>query len=190
MKNIEFITLKENNIDDFAEARNKLLDTSRSEWVFFVDSDETISKELKKEIEDLDPKDFSGFYVKRNIFFLGQRIGTDRVLRLGKKNAGRWKRKVHEVWKINGNIGVLKNYITHKTAKDLHTYLEKMNKYSDIHASENLRERKRSNLIKIICYPKLKFVQNILSGRGLVFSLMQSLHSFLGWAKQWELQKK
>lgn len=190
MKNYQIITLNEKEITDFAKARNRLLKKAKSEWVLFLDTDETLSKELINEIEKLDVNGYNGFYIKRKIVFLGNEIGEDRVLRLGKKDLGLWKRKVHEIWNIKGNVGILKNYIIHNTATDLRTYIEKMNKYSSIHAKENMREGKKSNIAKIIIYPKAKFILNILQGRGFLFSMLQSFHSFLGWAKLWELTLK
>jgi hypothetical protein len=190
MKNIEVITLKKDRIIDFAKERNLLLKNAKSDWVLFVDTDEVLSRALKIEIENLDPKNFDGFYIKRKIIFLGHEIGEDKVLRLGKRKAGKWKRAVHETWEIKGNVSELKNYIVHNTANNLHNYIEKMNTYSSIHAIENQKEGKRSNLFKIVFYPKLKFIQNIFQGRGFVFSMLQSFHSFLGWTKLWELQKK
>ena len=74
---IEFITLNEPGIKDFALARNRILDRSKSVWVFFVDSDENISDELCDEILALDLTDYEGFYVKRKNYFLGKFIGTD-----------------------------------------------------------------------------------------------------------------
>ncbi|MCX6704407.1 MAG: hypothetical protein NTZ07_03080 [Candidatus Woesebacteria bacterium] len=186
---LDIITLNKPGITDFACARNELLRKVRSEWVLFLDSDEKLSSELEKEISRLNPEDNTGFYIKRKIIFLGKEIGEDKVLRLAKKNSGKWVRKVHETWQVKGKIGTLKNYIIHNTADNLHEDIEKMNRYSSIHAAENLKEGKRSNLFKMIFYPKLKFIQNILAGRGFVFSVLQSFHSFLGWAKQWELQK-
>jgi hypothetical protein len=120
---------------------------------------------------------------------LGKIIGEDKVLRLAKRNSGRWERKVHETWQIKGKVGILKNYIIHNTADSLHDYIGKINNYSSIHAKGNLSEGKRSSLFKIIFYPKIKFIQNLFEGRGFVFSMLQSFHSFLGWAKQWELKK-
>ena len=190
MINFSLVTLNRENITDFAKERNLLLKKAKSEWVFFLDTDETISEELRDEIKNLDPKDFSGFYVKRKIVFLGKYIGEDKVLRLGKKNSGRWERKVHEIWRIKGKTKTLSNYLIHDTANDLHSYIKKINKYSDLHAEENLHEGKRSSLFKIIFYPKAKFLQNMFYGRGFTFSMLQSFHSFLGWAKQWELQRK
>ena len=189
MKNFETLRLNQENIKDFAQARNRLLKRTKGEWVLFLDKDEKLSNSLSKEISDLDPAGYSGFYIKRKIIFLGREIGTDKVLRLAKKNSGFWVRKVHETWQVKGKVGMLRNYIIHNTAENLHDYIAKVNSYSSIHAAENRREGKRSNLFKIIFYPKIKFIQNFLAGRGFVFSLIQSFHSFLGWAKQWELQK-
>lgn len=190
MKYPEIITLNKPDIKDFSKERNYLLEKAKSEWVFFVDTDETVSENLKKEIQELDPKNFDGFYINRKILFMGRVIGEDKVLRLGRKNSGKWVREVHEVWDIKGKIGTLKNYIIHNTAKNLSFYIAKMNKYSDMHARANLIEGKKSSLFKIIFYPKVKFLQNLISGRGFVFSMLQSFHSFLSWSKQWELQKK
>lgn len=188
--NLEIIILKKEGISDFAKERNNLLAKSKAEWVFFVDTDETLTEELKSEIKKLDVQGFDGFYVKRKIIFLGKEVGEDKVLRIGKRDAGKWERKVHETWKIKGKVGTLRGYIIHNTALDLSSYIEKMNKYSDLHARENMREGKRASLFKIIFYPKAKFLQNFLKGRGFVFSMLQSFHSFLGWSKLWELQRK
>jgi glycosyltransferase involved in cell wall biosynthesis len=186
---LEIVTLNKSGITDFASARNLLLKKSKAEWVLFLDTDEKLSDELKKEISDLDPKNCNGFVIKRKIVFLGREIGEDHVLRLARRDFGRWVRKVHETWEVRGRIGTLNGYIIHNTASGLYDYIEKMNKYSSIHAAENIREGKYSNIFKMIFYPKLKFIQNILAGRGFVFSMLQSFHSFLGWTKQWELQK-
>ncbi len=190
MKNFQTLTLNKENITDFAKERNILLRKSKSDWVLFLDSDEKLSKELIKEISDLDASGYFGFFIKRKIIFLGREIGEDLVLRLGRRNSGKWERRVHETWNIKGKTGCLKNYIIHHTADNLHEYIEKINRYSDIHAKENIHEGKRSDILKIIFYPKAKFIQNLFQGRGFFFSMLQSFHSFLGWAKQWELQRK
>lgn len=186
---IQTLTLSKPDIRDFALERNRLLEKAKANWVLFLDTDEVLSDTLKKEIVNLKPLDYSGFYIKRKIYFLGKLIGGDKVLRLGRKNAGKWRRAVHETWEIKGRIGTMENYIVHNTATNLHDYIGKMNKYAYIHAAENLKEGKRSNIFKIIFYPKFKFLQNILSGHGFVFGMLQSFHSFLAWSELWILQK-
>jgi len=190
MNNFEILRLNSPGITDFASERNLLMGKSKSDWVLFLDTDEKISKELDQELKSLDTIGYSGFWIKRKIIFLGEEIGEDKVVRLGKKDAGKWNRAVHETWEIKGKIGTLKNYIVHSTAENLHEYVEKMNKYSTLHAIENKKEGKRSTLLKIIIFPKFKLLQNLFLGRGFTFSMLQSFHSFLGWTKLWELQRK
>lgn len=184
----EIITLKKDKITDFAKERNLLLAKSKASWVFFVDTDETVSKQLQKEIEetlnDSKANDYNGFYIKRKNYFLGQYSGTDRILRLAKKTKGQWKRRVHETWQVEGKVGELKNPLIHNTAKSLYEFIGKIDNYSTLHAKENFENGKRSNIGKIIFYPIFKFIQSILMGRGFVMSMLQSFHSFLAWSKQ------
>lgn len=185
------LTLKKPGITDFAKARNELLKDTESEWVFFVDTDEIVSNELKREIHRAieNESGITGFYVYRKNYFLGQYIGTDKILRLGRRDSGEWSRRVHEVWNIHGVLGELKTPLVHHTAHSLHEFIEKTNNYSTLHAEENLHSGKMSSLFKIIFFPIFKFCQSILMGRGFVFSMLQSFHSYLSWSKQWLLQK-
>ncbi|AKM83613.1 hypothetical protein A2422_01945 [Candidatus Woesebacteria bacterium RIFOXYC1_FULL_31_51] len=189
--NLEIITLDKKNISNFSLERNNLLEKSKSDWILFLDKDEIVTNELKNEIvNEINnlPNKYEGYYIKRRIKFLSKIIGHDRVLRLAKKNSGKWVRRVHEVWQVKGPIKQLKNYIIHTTAQNLHDYIEKINFQSDLHALENNKEGKKANLGKIIFYPILKLIYNLLLGRGFEFSLMQSLHSFLSWTKLYFLQ--
>ncbi len=185
MKNFEIITLNKKNITDFAKERNLLLKKARKEWVLFLDSDEKITPTLKSEIAEKILNDkFQGFYIRRKNYFLGKYTGTDKILRLGRKKAGGWVRRVHEIWRINGNIGELKNPIIHNTAGTVSEMITKINFYSTLHAKANKSEQKTANLFKIFFYPKIKFVQSIFMGRGMVFSILMAFHSFLSWSKQ------
>lgn len=186
--NFSTITLTNQKIDDFAEARNRLLKKAKTDWVLFLDSDEKISEGLKKEIESLAPSNKNGFYIKRKNYFCGIYSGTDRILRLGKKDAGYWTRAVHETWKIEGPLGELKNPITHNTAETVSEMIDKINRYSQMHALANKKEGKKSNLFKIVFYPKLMLFKSLFMGRGVVFSILQAFHSFLAWSNLWLMQ--
>jgi glycosyltransferase involved in cell wall biosynthesis len=192
MQDIEIITLNKPGITDFAKERNELLKKARREWVFFLDSDEVISPALRRELSQLNNnsiKSINAFYVKRKNYFLGTFVGADLLLRLARKDAGNWERRVHEVWKIKGKVGRLKNPIIHNTATSVDDMIAKINYYSTLHAQANLEEGKKSNIFKIIFYPKVKFVQSLLAGKGLVLSILMAFHSFLSWSKLWISQK-
>lgn len=172
------LILKKNNITDFAKARNELMKKSKGDWFLFLDSDETISNS-KFQISNK----FSSYQLTRKNYFLGQYVGSEKIIRLVKKNSGKWVRKVHEIFVPKRRAGYLPNVIVHNTANNLSDYINKINYYSDLHAKENKNEGKKSNLFKIIFYPISKFFVTLVKSGNIVFSIMQSLHSFLSWTK-------
>ena len=101
--------------DDFASQRNFGLSKAKGDWVLFVDADEIVTPQLKKEIlKYIDVFRCDGFYLRRQDFWGGKALNygeTSKVklLRLAKSKAGKWKRKVHEVWEVKGKVGELKN---------------------------------------------------------------------------------
>ncbi|MEK7166325.1 MAG: glycosyltransferase family 2 protein, partial [Patescibacteria group bacterium] len=107
------------HVNDFASLRNLGLELARNEWVFFLDADEEIPPELSQEIrEAITNKHKSGYLVKRKDYFLGKtlRYGETagvKLLKLGRKSAGNWRRRVHEVWDIKGEIGELEASLLH-----------------------------------------------------------------------------
>ena len=181
-KNIQTITLNKKNIKNFAAERNSLLNKSMSDWNLFLDFDEKLSKKINQ----LSSKSLNQYALIRKNYFLGQYIGTDKIIRLVKKGTGIWKRAVHELWIANdpSSVGTIdSSYIIHNTADNLSDYLVKINNYSTIHARENKKEGKTSSIFKIIFYPIGKFVVTLIKSKNVVFSIMQSLHSFLSWSK-------
>ena len=184
MKDLSILTLNNKDINDFANERNELLKTVKTKWVLFIDGDEKLSSPIKNISESYD-----GYILKRKNYFLRDYVGTDKIIRLAKKDAGKWKRAVHETWQIDsGKVGELDEFIIHNTAESLLSYLNKMNHYSGLHAKANLNEGKRSNLLKIIFFSIGKFIVTFFKSRHVTFSIIQSLHSYLSWTKLYFLQ--
>jgi glycosyltransferase involved in cell wall biosynthesis len=191
---------------DFAAQRNFGLQKANFDWVLFLDSDEHLSPALTKEIvrrlKFAKKKDVVGFCFKRKDFFINQWLNYGetagvKLLRLGKKNAGSWKGKVHETWEIKGKILEMKNPILHYPHKNLTTVLEKINFYTSIRAQELYQKGVKTNVFQLVIYPWLKFLKDYfwLQGfrdgtAGMVFSLIMSLHSFLVRAKLYLLWQR
>jgi len=190
--NISLITIKNKKIIDFAKERNRALRQAqgKGEWVLFLDSDEILTPELENEIKNLNPGRYGAYYIKRKNYFLGRYVGTDKIIRLIKKGSGKWRRLVHETYHPRGGteVGLLKNYLIHNTAKNLHAYIDKVNNYSTLHALANKKEGKKASVFKIIFYPIFKFIQTYAKSRHVVFSIIQSFHSFLSWSKLYFLR--
>lgn len=186
---MEIVTLRKQKINDFAKERNALLDNSKSDWVFFVDSDEVMSEKLREEINKaIKDKSVNGYFVARRNYFIGSFVGTDYIVRLGRKNKGSWQRSVHETWDIKGNVGRLESPLIHNTADNLRDYIGRMDYYSTLHAEANKKEGKKSNIFKILFYPLAKFFVTFFKSGNIVFSIMQSFHSFLAWSKLYFLR--
>src|SRR3989344_7867941 len=60
--------------DNFAQQRNFALKKAKGDWIFFLDADERVSDELKKEIKNSikESDDFAGYTLKRRDYFLGR----------------------------------------------------------------------------------------------------------------------
>ena len=128
-------------IKDFAKVRNDVLRRAKNEWVMFVDSDEKVTPALAGEIQKKGDslKDINGFYLKRRDRFLGKwlRFGETasvRLLRLGRKDAGRWERPIHETWMIGERTEELKNPILHYSHQSVDGMAEKLDRYAEIEA--------------------------------------------------------
>ena len=192
--------------DDFAAQRNyglKIVEEGPArrslgeggEWILFVDSDEVVSAGLAKEIQESMEIDCMGFYMKRQDWLFGKRLrhgetGRVRLLRLAKKDAGKWERTVHEVWNVNGITGELSHTLDHFPHPDVAQFINEINHYSTLNARYLYSKNVHVRWWHIIVYPKAKFFLDyiwylgFLDGTaGAIMALMMSLHSFLTRAK-------
>lgn len=192
--------------DNFTSQRNFGLEKATKDWVLFVDADERVSSRLKDEILSATRgsmgENYAGFRVKRKDLFLGKwlRFGETasvKLLRLAKKDAGKWRGKVHEVWQIKGRVKTLKYPLLHEREVSVAKFLERIDKYSSLRAKELFNRGLKTNVLLIIAYPLGKFLQNyilrlgLLDGMsGLVMAIMMSIHSFLVRAKLYLLWHK
>lgn len=193
--------------NDFAAQRNFACTKANGRWVFFVDADEQIPRELANEITQCvnDPiLPFSGFLVRRTDEIWGRKIlhgecGTIALLRLIKKGSGEWRRPVHETYHTldsREKIYQLKNALMHHPHQTLAEFISDVDRMSTIHAQANDKEEKRSTLFKILCFPVFKFIHNYVfkmgfrdGTQGFMIAAVMSFHSYLAWSKLWLTQK-
>lgn len=202
------LTLFEHLLEhDFSKQRNFGLDKAKGDWILFIDADERVSETLRDEIKNLisnsdRTEKLNGFYIRRVDFIWGKDLrygetGNIKLLRLARKDSGRWEGKVHEEWKIKGNVGELTNPLIHYPHQSISEFLKDINFYTGLRAQELYRRGERANFLSILIYPKMKFIQNyflklgILDGmEGLIFAITMSFHSFLVRGKLWSLWDK
>lgn len=189
--------------DNWAAQRNFALKKAKPGWVLFVDADERVTPELKKEIKKAITRGgVWGYFLKRRDLLFGQKLsfgepGRTKLLRLARRDAGTWQRQVHETWVIKGRVGELGGFLLHYPHQTITEFLTEINRYSSLHAQVLYQERVKTNLFQIISYPLGKFIQNYFfrlgfldKMPGLIVALFMSLHSFLARGKLFLLWQK
>lgn len=188
--------------NDFSELRNFGLSKAESDYVFYLDADERVTKELEKEIKEVlsSEKDYSAFRILRKNFYLGKNEWPyiEKLERLFKKESLKeWKGELHESPIYEGKLGELKGYINHYTHRDLDSMLEKTIKWS---TTESLL-RYNSNHPKMSWwrFPRVMitaFLSSYIKQQGykagtvgLIESMFQAYSAFITYAKLWELQR-
>lgn len=187
--------------DDYAAQRNAGLAQAKGNWVLFLDSDETVTTELAKELQSVSRAslDVAGYYLAREDKLWGRvmrhgETSNVRLLRFARKSSGEWVRPVHEVWKVKGIVGTLTHPLLHSPHPNVAQFLDKISRYSTINAAYLYKQKTPSLGIHILAYPVAKFFVNyigrlgFLDGtQGAIVAVMMSFHSFLTRAKLWLL---
>lgn len=135
---------------NWAHQRNWALDNLplAYEWVLFLDADERLTDELRKEIaHTLERPDagMAGYLIKRNYIFMGRWLKhggyqSDYILRLVKKDKTRSVCSgAREYMTLEGETGRLRGQMIHEDQKDLGVWIDKQNKLALMEAKELLR---------------------------------------------------
>ncbi|HRN96402.1 MAG TPA: glycosyltransferase family 2 protein [Candidatus Levybacteria bacterium] len=189
---------------DFAAQRNFALTKAHNEWVLFVDADERVSEKLAQEITNIqvtDSQEPDGYYIQRKDILWGRELqfgetGEIKLLRLAKKDSGKWVGNVHETWQVKGEVKTLSHPLIHYPHQIVSEFLQEINQYSTMRAEELFAKKIKSNLFWIILYPKMKFLKNYIylkgykdGTSGFIHAVLMSFHSFLVRAKLYLLWK-
>lgn len=199
---IQIFQKKLNN--DFAAQRNFGLSKASGQWILFIDADEEVTDELKSEIQNLKSKN-EAYFIKRRDYFWGRELKHGEVsqirqiglIRLIRKNSGRWMGNVHEVFHTAKNIGQLESFLNHYPHPTLKEFINDVNRYSDIRSEELFNQGTKTNIFEIIFFPFGKFIYNYFLNLGFMdgpagftYAFMMSFHSFLVRAKLYQLTNK
>ncbi|MDR6405767.1 MULTISPECIES: glycosyltransferase family 2 protein [Chryseobacterium] len=184
----------QNIFEDFTKQRNLALDAAKNDWVLFLDGDERITLELRKEIiEELNkPEQKDAYYFYRKFFFANKPINfsgtqSDKNFRLFRRSKARYTagKKVHETLEVNGSVGILKNKLLHYSVSDYESYRKKMIHYGILKGKELAAKGKKFNILVQYLKTAFKFFKayvmrlGILDGKeGYQLSFLQSLSVF------------
>lgn len=191
---------------NFSKWRNMGYKMATGKWILYIDTDEVVTEELKKEIlEIVNKSENKSYYViPRANHYLGKRVRfggsyPDYVKRLYlKEKFGGYTGVLHEEPVIKGEMGYLKNDLLHFTHRDLHSMLDKTNSWTDMEAQALLE----SNHPPVVWwrFPRMmltKFWERAIKQQmwkdgtvGWISVIFEMFDTFVIYAKLWELQKK
>jgi (heptosyl)LPS beta-1,4-glucosyltransferase len=182
-------------------ARNHAIARAKTPWILVVDADERCTPELAAEISQVveKPAQYSAFRIPRRNFFLGKEIrhggwGTDRPVRLFKRELRYNASLVHEHVEVTGATGELRSPLIHYTYVSLEQYFEKFNRYSRWWAEQNHARGRKTSAAAVVLRPPARFVRMYLlkggfldGAHGLVLACLAAASVMAKYARLWNL---
>ncbi len=176
---------------------------ARHPWVMFVDADEEVSDELRREIlRTFDagiPEAVAGFDFPRMVWFLGRWIRhgewyPDIKLRLFRKRLGSCVgTEPHDRIYVRGEVRHLSAPLHHYTYTDISDQIATINRFSSISAQSVNCRGCWGILFRLFFHPPFRFFRSYLLKRGfldgvpgLIVSGAIAFGTFAKYAKQWE----
>ena len=162
----------------------------QNEWVLFLDADELVTDEFKKEIIiKIKNNEYSGFWIYYSNHFLGKNLKHGlkiKKMALFNRNKGEYEfidekwwssfdMEIHEHPIIEGRIGYISAPLIHLDFKSLSHYNSKHNEYSSWEANRYI-ELTKSKDIKLTYRQKIKY---LLLNTGLLGYLYFILNYFI-----------
>ncbi len=189
----------------FAKKREVGQKKAKFDWLFYLDADERIGEELKKEIRKAVKREkLAAYEIPRQNIIFGKKMlhggwypdFNTRLIK--KKRLLGWFGKVHESPKIDGKIGKLKNPITHLTHQNVTSCLKSIIEWTQIEA--DLLFKTNHPPVTLITFLKTvpaEFFRRLIFKRGfqdgiqgLIESFLQAFNTFIVYTRLWELQQE
>jgi glycosyltransferase involved in cell wall biosynthesis len=191
--------------EHFDQWRNLGKKHAKNDWLFYIDPDELVSKDLKQEIQNILKNPIASAYrMPRKNFWWGREFRycnawPDYVTRLIKKDKlTTWKGIIHESPQIDGEIQTLNNPLVHHTHSSLVAGLLKSCNWTKMEAElfykANHPPIRWYHLVKVTSsefFKKYILQKGYKEGiEGLIESTVQSFNRFMVYVQIWEMQQK
>ncbi len=188
----------------YGPQKNFGMEQARAEWILIVDADERIPPALRNEIQAVvksgPPSDLAGLEIPRRNFFYGRWIKgggiyPDHQLRLFRKSAGHYDdTQLHENLRLRGRVERLQHPMDHDSMPTIRAHVRKMMRYTTLGAQEKLKARSAVTAFNIAGHHIGTILRTyVLRGgyqdgvHGVVVALFAGMHTFVKYAKAWEL---
>lgn len=168
----------------FGKMKNLAISYAKNEWIFSLDSDEIVEKELLNEILNLELKNNEIYAISRRNLYKDEWIKAcswypDYVNRIFNKNFTKFNdNEVHESLIINKDSKIIKlnGKIKHYAYNSINSLVFKMNFYSTLWAKNN--KNKKSSPIKAIFRALWTFNRDYFFKKGFLYGYKGFVISF------------
>lgn len=188
---------------NFAEQRNRGDINVQTTWILHLDADEKVSPQLANELVAFfagttHEKITAGRFPRKEFIF-GKWIDhggwyPQHKLRLYRKGAGNWVGRVHENYSgLQGEPFTFAGPILHDSYRDIHTFIDKFNRYSSIDAEEEVASGRKFSLLRLFFQPIERFLGRYIGHHGykdgmhgFVLAALIGMNYFMRHVKIWE----
>ncbi len=187
-------TVISGTFQNYAHQRNRALELATGDWVLFVDADEVVPPDLAAEVREIvDREDTSpGYWVARKNILFGRWMrhagwSPDYQLRLLRRGSASYDegRTVHELVKLDGEAGHLRNALVHYNYDSVGQFLAKQQVYASMAASDMFHQGIRPKPHNYLLQPWRQFWRRfvVLEGYrdgwlGLFLSILLAYYEF------------
>ncbi|MEM3063265.1 MAG: glycosyltransferase family 2 protein [Nitrososphaerota archaeon] len=186
------------------KARNFAISKATNPWILILDADEEITPLLWEKLKEISENKTVDYVLipRKNIIF-GKWIKhsgwwPDYNIRFFRKGKVIWQEKIHSQPKTSGVQFYLpadeKFAIIHNNYSTISDFLTKLNRYTNVQASELIETGYHFNWKDLISKPMQEFLARFFlhngyrdGVHGLILAILQSFSMLVVYAKAWEL---
>jgi ADP-heptose:LPS heptosyltransferase len=176
-RSFQNVQVVQHPFENYALQRNFAISLATNPWILFLDADERLTQKLKKEISQIiQQKDsFPAYYMYRTFMFENSRLRfsswqTDKIIRLFQNDKALYSEQkiVHEKLHVTGDIGKLKNKLTHYSYNDYSSYKQKMVHYGKLKAKEASSKGTNPTIFHFYIRPVYQFMYQYIIRLGIL----------------------